>query len=219
MVRELRRGGGLGRGGLGRRRKSNAPLPLRSLSLSLASLSLSSPNQKKKLPLTSQSSQYAASGAAMAAALAMAAAAAAAGPRASEWFDADDGSLSLLAPPGLAEYGSFDLALCDKNAWHAYRISCKVERELLVSDREHGRAMGKRHQVFFFSTLSLLLRSSDFSTYHPRLPLLISLGLPSRHALLEGRKLVRGGAVGRHFFFLADRKKERERKEREKKRS
>lgn len=54
----------------------------------------------------------------MAAALAMAAAAAAAGPRASDcWFDAvaDDGSLlSPLAapPPGLAEYGSFDLALC-----------------------------------------------------------------------------------------------------------
>lgn len=103
-VAGLRRRGGL---------ETRKPMPP-SLSLSPLSFSTFPLNQKKKIPRTSQSSQYAASGTAMAAALAMAAAAAAAGPRASDWF-VDDGSLlSLLAapPPGLAEYGSFDLALC-----------------------------------------------------------------------------------------------------------
>ena len=109
-------GEGMRRGvvGVGKRRSRKGeekPMP-RSFLQSLSLLFSLKTKQKLPLPLTSQSSQYAASGAAMAAALAMAAAAAAAGPRASDWFDDADGSLSPLAPPGLAEYGSFDLALC-----------------------------------------------------------------------------------------------------------
>ena len=72
---------------------------------------------------------------------------------------------------------------------------------VVSGERKRGR---RRHQ-FFPSSLDLVrLSLSHFSppTHHPRLPLLVALGLPARHALLEGRELVRGGAVGRHFFFF-----------------
>ena len=76
----------------------------------------------------------------MAAALAIAAAAAAAGPRASEWFDGDDGSASslLFAPPGLAEYGSFDLELCCERV-HSVPYGNVVEREGTGGERERKR--------------------------------------------------------------------------------
>jgi len=112
----------------------------------------------------------------MAAALAIAAAAAAAGPRASEWFDGDDGSASslLFAPPGLAEYGSFDLELCCERV-HSVPYGNVVEREGTGGERERKRTPKATRATVLSrpprpSRLSLLLRKRTIlaSRFSPR---------------------------------------------------